>query len=101
MNPIPEPFMHSCAQMAPPTKRCALYLALCRAVVEKAPSLFGRQVMVAARGITATVMATRTAYTPSQSAVPPSRASPPGMQRSALPLWLQRTVAETTPTRGL
>lgn len=57
--------------------------------------------MVAARAITVTVTATQTASTLSQSAVPPSRACPPGTLRSAPPLWLQHTAVETTPTRGL
>lgn len=75
-------------------------VVLRRAAVGKAPSLFGRQVTAAARGITATVTATQTAFTPSPSAAPPSRACPPGTPRSALPPWLRRTAAETTPTRG-
>lgn len=89
------------APVARPAKCAPLRLVLRRAVVEKAPSLFGRRAMVGARGTTATVMVTQTAFTPSQSAAPPSRACPPGMQRSAPPPWLQPTAAETTPTRGL
>lgn len=86
--------------MARPAQRGPLRLVLRRVVVEKAPSLSGHRATVAARGTTATVTATQTAFTPSPSAAPPSRACPPGMQRSAPPRWLQPTAAETTPTRG-
>lgn len=67
----------------------------------KGQSLSGHRVMVAARVITVTVMATQTAFTLSQSAVPHSRACPHGTLRSAPLLWLQHTAVETTPTRGL
>lgn len=76
------------------------FVPFCRAVVGKARSLFGLQVTEAVRVITVTVTATQTASTPSQSAAPPSRACPRGTPRSAPPLWLRPTAAETTPTRG-
>lgn len=77
-----------------------VFHAFCRAVVEKALSLFGHRGTAAARVITVTVTATQTASTLSQSAVPPSRACPRGTLRSAPPLWLRRTAVETTLTRG-
>lgn len=67
----------------------------------KVQSLSGHQVTVAGRVITVTVTATQTAFTLSQSAVPPSRACPHGTLRSAPLLWLQHTAVETTLTRGL
>lgn len=50
------------------------------------------------RATTVTATDTRTASTPSPSAVPRSKAYPPGMQRSAPPRWPPLTAAGTTPT---
>lgn len=67
---------------------------------ERAPSSFGLLGMGGVRETTVTVMGTQTASTPSPSAVPRSRACPPGMPRSAPPHWPPRTAAGTTPTSG-
>lgn len=64
----------------------------------KAPSLSGLQGMGVVREITVTVMATQTAFTPSLSAVPPSKACHLGMQRSVLPHWLPPTAVVITQT---
>ena len=67
---------------------------------ERAPSSSGLLEMGGIRETTVTVMGTQTASTPSPSAVPRSRACPPGMPRSAPPRWPPRTAAGTTPTSG-
>lgn len=69
--------------------------------MERAPSLFGRQVMVGVRVITVTVTGIRTASSPSPSAARHSRASRPGMLRNVHPPLPLPTAVETTLIRGL
>lgn len=64
----------------------------------RAPSLFGLPGMGVGREIIVTVMATQTAFTPSLSAVPPSKACHPGMQRSVPPRWPPPTAVGITQT---
>lgn len=65
---------------------------------ERALSSSGLLEMGDVREITVTVMGTQTASTPSPSAVPRSKAYPPGMLRSAPPHWPPRTAVGITPT---
>jgi hypothetical protein len=65
---------------------------------ERALSLSGLLGMEDAREITATVMATQTASTPSPLAAPPSKAYLRGMLRSAPPHWPPLTAVGITPT---
>lgn len=66
---------------------------------ERGPSSSGLRETGGVREIIVTVTATQTASTPSPSAVPPSKAYPPGMLRSAPPHWPPLTAAGITPTR--
>lgn len=65
---------------------------------ERAPSSSGHLGTGAVREITVTATGTQTASTPSPSAVPRSRACPPGTPRSAPPHWPPRTAAGITGT---
>lgn len=65
---------------------------------ERAPSSSGHLGTGGVREITVTATATQTASTPSPSAVPRSRACPPGTPRSAPPRWPPRTAAGITLT---
>lgn len=65
---------------------------------ERALSSSGLLGMGGVREITVTVMGTRTVSTPSPSAVPRSKAYPPGTLRSAPLRWPPRTAAGITPT---
>lgn len=65
---------------------------------ERALSSSGLLGMGGVREITVTVTDTRTASTPSPSAVPHSKAYPRGMLRSAPPPWPPPTAAGITPT---
>ena len=69
-----------------------------RADKERALSSSGPPGTGGVREITVTATGTRTASTPSPSAVPRSKACPPGTQRSAPPRWPPRTAVGTTPT---
>lgn len=72
-----------------------------RAEMEKAPFLCGLRGMEVVRVTTVTVMVTLIVSTLSPLAVLLSKAFLPGMQRSALQLWPQRTAAGTILTKEL